>query len=319
VLAQLLFAFLYLLAPAFPDPVQPSTIWLYALIAPGTVADKFAGFACLLLTYLLIALSVRQRFRGQLIPYIVALGYFSLFALLFGNYSFWSTPDPLVILAAALGLYSCLLRPGRVAWLLCGIALGLAVNGALTGLIYFLPYLAWFFDRDGYRAPLVTLLAAAVVVLLPFLFVAQLPWRDYLAWLPAAGNDGLNILPLMASLAFTLFVLAPVGFFLLWQVGSVGIRSWFVRRQLVSAAALIAAVLVLAAAASLEPGSRLLQPFVPALAFLTAHAVSRVAAYRPTTTGFSVYGFWAPLAAVLMAAVITSVAGVYVGAVTVSP
>jgi hypothetical protein len=314
VLAYLLQALLYLLSPAFPDPVQPATAWLYALIAPRTGADKLAGFACLLLIYLLIAMSVRQRFRGQLISYIVALGYFSLLALQFRNYSFGSTPDTLVILAAALGLYSCLLRPGRIAWLLCGIALGIAVNGAVTGLLYFLPYLAWFFDRDGYRAPLVTLLAAAVVALLPFLFVEQGSWQNYLAVLLAAGNDGVSIRPLIANLAFMLFVLAPVGLFLVWQTASVGIRSWFVRRKLESAAALIAALLILAAAAGAESGPRLFQPFAPALAFLTAHAVSRVNAYRPTT-GWSVYGFWAPLAAVLIAAVITSVAVLCCGTV----
>jgi len=306
VLAHLWLAYRYLFLPEFPDSVRPATAWLYALINKGTTAEKIAGFLCLLLSYLLIAMSVRLRFRGQVLAYIVTLGYFSLFALQFPNYSFWSTPDMLVILAAALGLYSCLLRPGRIAWLVCGIAMGMAVNGAVTGLIYFIPYLAWFFARDGYRAPLVILLAASVTALLPYLFVEQVAWQDYLAWQPAADSDGMRITPVIANLAVILFVTAPIGFFLLWQMGSVGIRSWFVRRRLESVAAVIAALLILAAAVGTEAGARLLQPFAPVMAFLTAHAVSRVAAYRPTT-GWSIYGFWAPLTATLIAAIVTAV------------
>lgn len=299
-------ALLYLLSSDFADSVRPATAWLYALIDKGTVAEKVAGGICLLLTYVLIALSVRQRFRGQWIAYIVALGYFALFALQFQNYSFLSMPDVLVILAAALGLYSCLLRPGRIAWLVCGIALGMAVNGSVTGMIYFLPYLAWFFDRDGYRALLVTLLAASVFALLPYLFVEQVSWQEYFARLLAPDSADTRFTPFVANLAFMLFLIAPVGLFLLWQAGSVGIRSWFAGRRLESAAAVIAAILILAATVGADSGARLLQPFAPVMAFLTAHAVSRVAAYRPAT-GWSIYGFWAPLAAALIAAALTAV------------
>jgi hypothetical protein len=306
VLSHVWLALLYLLSSDFADSIRPATAWLYALINKGSVAEKVAGFICLLLTYVLIALSVRQRFRGQWSAYIVALGYFSLFALQFQNYSFLSMPDVLLILVAALGLYSCLLRPGRIAWLVCGIALGMAVNGSVTGVIYFLPYLAWFFDRDGYRALLVTLLAAAVFALLPYLFVEQVPWQDYFARLLAPGSSGSHFAPFITNLAFMLFVIAPVGLFLLWQAGSVGIRSWFVGRRLESAGAVIAAILILAATVGADSGVRLLQPFAPVMAFLTAHAVSRVAAYRPAT-GWSIYGFWAPLAAALIAAGVIAV------------
>lgn len=305
VLLQVWLAFLYLLSADFADSIRPATALLYAFINTGTVAEKVAGFVGLLLIYLLIALSVRQRFRGQWVVHTVALGYFALFALQFQDDSFLSTPDVLVILAAALGLYSCLLRPGRIAWLVCGIALGMAVNGSVTGVIYFLPYFAWFFDRDGYRALLVILLAAAVFALLPYLFVEQLPWQDYFAR-SLAPDSAANRTPFVANLAVMLLVLAPVGLFLLWQGGSVGIRSWFAGRRPESAAAVVAAILVLAATVGAGSGARLLQPFAPGMAFLTAHAVSRVAAYRPAT-GWSIYGFWAPLAAALIAAVVIAV------------
>jgi hypothetical protein len=345
--AHLLFAVLYFLSPAFSDHIEPTTAivawiyaeggqiyhaldaperysflygpvpyiataWVYELVGPGPSAAKFAGLVCLLLSYALLAMSVRQRFKGQLIPYIVAFGYFALLALFFKNHSFWSKPDPFMILAATLGLYSCLIRPGRMAWLLCGIALGIAVNGKVTGAVYFLPYLAWFFDRDGYRAPLVILPAAAVIALLPFLSVEQVSLQNYLAWLQAARNHGISLVLFLQNLTFLLFILAPVGLFLLWQLGSVGMRSWFVRRKLVSAISVAAALLILVAGSKPGSGPHHFLPFFPALAFLTAHAVSRVHAYRPTT-GWSVYGFWAPLSAFLITAVIKSAVALYFG------
>jgi hypothetical protein len=346
-LTHMLFAGLYLVSASFTDHIEPNTAivawiyaqggqiyhsidaperyaflygpvpyiataWVYELIGTGTTPAKVAGFLCLLLTVVLIAVSVWRYFRGQLIPCIVALGYFSLMALFFKNHSFWSKADPFMLVAAAFGLYTCLMRPGRIAWLLCGIALGVAVNAKITGALYFLPYLAWFYDRDGYRAPLVILPAAAVVALLPFLSPERISLLNYLAWLQSAGNHGVSMVLLLQNFVFVLFMLAPVWLFLLWQLGSVGIRSWFVRRKLVVITALLAVFLALIAGAKPGSGPHHFLPFLPALAFLTAHATARVYAYRPTTN-ISIYGFWAPLGAFLLAAAIKSAVAAYFG------
>ena len=220
-----LFAIMYLGSPTFTDHIEPNTAiiswiyaqggqiyhsldaperyaflygpvpyiatsWMYALLGASTFAAKIAGFLCLLTTSVFIMLAVWQRFSGRIIPCLVALGYFSLIALFFKNHSFWSKPDPFLMACTAIGLYSCLMRPGRTAWVLCGIALGIAVNAKITGVLYFLPYLAWFFDRDGYRALLVTSLAAAVTALLPYWAIDQVSIINYTAWLQAAGGHG---------------------------------------------------------------------------------------------------------------------------------
>jgi len=197
-------------------------------------------------------------------------------------------------------LYSCLLRPGRNAWLLCGVALGIAVNSKITGAIYFLPYLAWFFDRDGFRALLVISLAAGVTALLPFWSAEQVSLTNYLLWLQSAGGHGLSNVLLLQNLVFLLFIGLPLGLFLLWQHGSVGVRSWFATYPLVSMAAVVAALLVLIAASKIGSGPHHYLPFLPVLAFFTAFASARVYAYRPTTN-WSVYGFWSGVAAFLLA------------------
>jgi hypothetical protein len=345
VLTHILFASLYLASASFTDHIEPNTAivawiyaqggqiyhsidaperysflygpvpyiataWVYELIGTGTTPAKVAGFLCLLLTFVLIAMSAWRHFRGQLIPCIVALGYFSLLALFFKNHSFWSKADPFMIVAAAIGLYTCLMRPGRNAWLVCGIALGIAVNAKVTGALYFLPYLAWFYDRDGYRAPLVILPAAAVAALLPFLSPERISLLNYLAWLQSAGNHGVSMLLLLQNVVFILFIMTPVWLFLLWQLGSVGIRSWFARRKLVCITAFLAGLLALIAGAKPGSGPHHFLPFLPAVAFLTAHAAARVYAYRPTTS-LSIYGFWAPLGAFLLAATIKAAVAAY--------
>ncbi|MEJ2139257.1 MAG: glycosyltransferase family 39 protein [Gammaproteobacteria bacterium] len=344
----LVFAILYLGSPTFTDHIEPNTAivawiyaqggqlyhavdaaeryaffygpvpyiatsWIYDLVGPGVFAAKLAGFICFLLTIAVILLSVRKRFGKQLVPYIVALGYFAIVALFFKNHSFWSKPDPFMILATAVGLYACLMRPGRFAWLLCGIALGISVNAKVTGAVYFLPYLAWFFDRDGYRAPLVILLAGAVVALLPFWPTGQVSLVNYLHWLQAAGGHGLSAVLMVQNALFLGFLLAPLIFFVIWQGGSVGLRSWFITRRLVLFGAAVSGLLILVPASRFGSGPHHSLPFLPPLAFLTAHAVSNVFAYKPVTK-WSVYGFWAPLAALLIAASLKAGMAFYSGA-----
>jgi len=338
IVGHFLFAILYLGSPTFTDHIEPNTAivswiyaqggqiyhpldaaeryaflygpvpyivtsWMYGLLGTGTFAAKLAGFFCLIATALFIVLAVRKRFAGRIIPCVIALGYFSLMALFFKNHSFWSKPDPFLIICSVIGLYSCLIRPGRIAWMLCGIALGIAVNAKITGFIYFLPYLAWLFDRDGYRAVLVASLAAGVTALLPFWAIDQVSLVNYLTWLRSAGGHGLSAVLLLQNFVFLIFVTLPPGLFLLWQQGSVGIRSWFGTYRLVCVTSILAAMLIMFAAAKPGSGPHHFLPFFPALAFLTASASSRVYSYRPTTN-WSIYGFWAPLAAFLLAAII---------------
>lgn len=342
------FAVLYLGSPTFTDHIEPNTAivswiyaqggqiyhaldaaeryaflygpvpyivtsWMYDLLGPGVFAAKLAGFICFLLTITIIVVSVRKRFGRQLVPCAVALGYFAIVALFFKNHSFWSKPDPFMIVATAAGLYACLMRPGRYAWLLCGIALGISANAKITGAVYFLPYLAWFFDRDGYRAPLVILLAGAVVGLLPFWPTGQVSLLNYLQWLQAAGGHGLSGVLILQNAVFMLFLLAPLIFFMAWQGGSVGLRSWVKTRGLVVGGAAVSGLLILLAASKQGSGPHHFLPFLPPLAFLTAHAVSNVYAYKPVTN-WSVYGFWSPLAALIIAATLKAGIAFYYGA-----
>jgi hypothetical protein len=343
----LLFAGLYLLSPGLTDHIEPNTAavawlyaeggqiyhgldaperyaflygpvpyiataWVYKLLGPGMFAAKFAGFICLITSLVFVTLAVRRWDPHRVAPCLVALGYFSLVALLFKNHSFWSKPDSFMIACAAVGLYACLLGSSRMAWVLCGLALGIAANAKITGAVYFVPYLAWFFDRDGYRAPLVILLTAAVTGLLPFLAGEQISLLNYIAWLRSAGGHGLSKFLLLQNFVFLLFITLPLALFVVWQASAVGVRSWFGTRKLVVAAALSAALLILIAASKPGSGPHHFLPFLPALAFFTALVTARVSAYRPTTS-WCTFVFWAPLGAFLLALTVKAGVALYFG------
>ncbi len=332
ILGLLYFASIYLISLAFTDHIEPNTAvvaWLYAnggqiyhpvdaaerysfLYGPlayittglfyqafgaSTLTAKLAGFVCLLLSMLVLGYAVRRRYPDRWFPCIVALGYFSLIALFFKNHSFWSKPDPFMILAVGVGLVACLMANRRGAWLLLGVALGLAVNAKITGAIYFLPLLAWQFERDGIRAVLVCGLTALLVAVLPFLSPA-ISLLNYIAWLQFAGDHGLSIGLLIQNFLFILFACIPVLLFLLWQKRVEGVMSMLAGHKLVMSASIVAVLLILVAASKPGSGPHHFLPFLPLLAFLTAGAVKVAQAGRGRWTA---YAFWGPVAAMLIA------------------
>ena len=148
------FALYYLFSPSFSDHIEPNTAvvaWLWAsggqiyhpidsaeryaflygplayvatglvykLLGTSTLTAKLLGVVCLFITMGATALAVRRRFPAVVYPVLVALGYFSMLALFFKNFSFWSKPDSIMLMASAVGLLSCLIgsrqRPPRVA------------------------------------------------------------------------------------------------------------------------------------------------------------------------------------------------------------
>jgi hypothetical protein len=352
VLGHVYFATAYLYSPNFSDHIEPNTAivaWLYAnggqiyhpvdaaeryaflygplaymatgsvyqLFGASTLTAKLAGFMCLLLTMVTLGLVARRAFPQRWYPCLIILGYFSLLALFFKNHSFWSKPDPFMVAAASLALLACLLENKRRGWLLLGVAVGLAVNAKITGVIYFLPFAAWIYARDGFRSVPIAAGAAALVAVLPFLFPAYISLPNYMAWLQSAGGHGLSKVLLVQNGLFILFACIPLLAFMLWQRVTAASDQWLVRHKLVAAASVLAALLVLIAASKPGSGAHHFLPFLPALAFLTASAVVTVRRDSGSTAQ-SAYIFWAPLTAMFIAASVKTAFAVYYGLRVVS-
>jgi len=286
--------------------------WMYKLVGVSEFAAKVTGSVLLLVTYLFIVLSVLRRYPGQLFPCLIALGYFSLTALLWSNMSFWVRADPFIIAAASIGLFSCLLRPGLLAWLICGLALGIAGGAKATGVLYFLPYIAWFLARDGFRAPVAIALTGAIVAFMPFWSPEQASLPNYISILRSAAKHGISLGAVASGVLTLAFLFIPVALFLRWQLLLGGMRNWLTRNKLVTAATLMAVVLVTFASSKVGSGRYHYLPFLPALAFLATQGVMHVWNARPSERA-TVYSFWAPLAAFNIALVLKACINLYVG------
>ena len=335
------FATAYLQSPNFTDHIEPNTaivawIWaeggqvyhpveaeeryaflygplayivtglLYKVIGGSTFVAKLAGFSLLLASLAALAWSVRRRFPDAWYPVVVALGYYAVLALFFKNFSFWSKPDPFMIAAVAAGLAACVSGKRAGAWIVCGIALGLAVNAKITGAVYFLPLLAWFFQRDGFVAAFVTGGVALVLAALPFATPDTVSLANYIAWLQAAGGHGLSRAMFLQNTAFMLFALIPVAVYFAGRIDLLK-RYW-----LVSLASVAALGLILIAASKPGSGPHHFLPFLPLCAFFAAAGVSE---HRDGTRVFS---FWVPVSAFLIAASVKAAFGLYYGLRVVS-
>jgi hypothetical protein len=151
-----------------------------------------------------------------------------------------------------------------------------------------------------------------LLALLPFILAENISLSNYIAWLQSAGGHGISKALLLHNALFLVFTLLPIGFFMLWQQAVPGFRALLVQYKLVSLAACVAALLILVAASKPGSGPHHFLPFFPCLAFLVAYATMRVYAYRPDTN-WSLYAYWAPASAFLLAAGVKSVFALYFG------
>jgi hypothetical protein len=347
VLGHVVFAVAYLASPNFTDHIEPNTAvvaWLYAnggqvyhpldaaerysflygplaymatglvyqLFGASTLTAKLAGAICLALTMGTLVLVTRRRFPDRWYPCLIALGYFSLLALFFKNHSFWSKPDPFMIAAASFGLLACLMDNKRRAWLILGVSLGLAVNAKVTGAIYFLPFLAWMYERDGFRPLFISGATALLVAALPFLSPASVSLPNYVTWLRSAGGHGLSLDLFLQNSFFIVFACLPVITTLIWQSCSKAVPNWAASHKIVTVASLVGMLLILLAASKPGSGPHHFLPFLPALAFLAASAVVEIKSGKSNSV-LGGYIFWAPLSAMLIAASVKAALALYYG------
>jgi hypothetical protein len=240
--------------------VQASAL---TLIGPSIAVSKAVGVAAIFFSLLGTAWVVAAR-RG------VVAGVWSSAAcavvyLAFGDVTFWTRGDPLLILLVVAGIAAADRRDGWAAIYVLAVVLGLSFNVKLTGPVYLVPVVALGLRDRGWRDWVALVAMAAFIAAAPFALpnVSAVHYLDYLVL--SAGN-GLSAATLRHNAEWALFLCAPLA--AVWQAPN--------RDRTVREAALWmipAVVLIGVAGAKLGGGPFHLLPFVPAIAFLFAASI----------------------------------------------
>jgi hypothetical protein len=300
-LAYLTILIWYTLDPHFFDNAEPSVIaigWLFHLGQPiyhaPEAADRYAhiygplafmihgaalgtlgpslviskalsagaGAAGLLLTVLAVG-------RHGTVPRALAFaGVQALVLMAFKNFSYWTRPEPLQLLAVAASLLIATAGQGTGAAIGVGLASGVLWNVKLTGPLYSVPIFVLFQRRAGWRACVVAAAVASIAALLPFVWFENVSLANYLYWFRLSARTGLLLSTLKQNLEWALYFCVPL-LIAHFAPPAPALRSFSEWR--LAAVALAAAMAALAIAAA-KPGAGPyhFMPFLPTILYLVA-------------------------------------------------
>jgi hypothetical protein len=231
------------------------------LLGPSITASKTVGGVAILVAAFIAYRRLAQHAGSS--NAIVASALCTLIFLSFGNATFWTRAEPLLLLSVAVALSAIDARQPRMAAVLLGLATGLAVNLKLTGVVALLPVFVLLQRSRGRPALLIAggvgLTAAALPFLLPTVSLAH--YADYLRL--SAGN-GITRLRLEQNLEWATVLALPVA--IAWWTSRAR-KSALSDRAALGATGISLGVLAIVGA---KPGGGAyhLLPLVPVLAYL---------------------------------------------------
>jgi hypothetical protein len=234
-------------------PSIEASKWLGTLAGLGSLAFSFA--ACT---------TTVNRQRA-----LVLTGGCALFYLLFRNYTFWTRPDALLVLAAGAGIAAAARGGARLGALGVGLTAGVLANLKITGPLYALPIFVLLATRHGRRPVVLATAIGAAVAGLPFLW-PNVSLSGYLTWMRLSAHNGLMLSTLRQNIEWSAFLLLPIT--IAWF--GVSPRPDRDRSSWLYIAALVVAIAGVDVAAS-KPGAGIyhLLPFVPSVAYAVGVAL----------------------------------------------
>ena len=195
----------------------------------------------------------------------------ALLLLLFRHYTFWTRPDSLQLLCAAMALYFAAAHRSRSSSILVGVASGVLWNLKFTGPLYSFPVFALVHRRFGAPAAGLALATALLVAIAPFL-LPNVSLNNYLGWVRLSGQTGLLLSLLRQNLEWAAFLTLPILLARLLSGRHVDRES---DHREIRGALGLGLTLVVIAASKPGAGPYHLIPFVPVVVYLVAESVQR--------------------------------------------
>ena len=240
------------------------------IFGPRIGASKWLGVGAALASLVLLYFALRDRTKR--FHAVTLVGGCALVLLCFRNYSFWTRPEPLQLLAVSASTLFAVARPGWTTTVGLGIASGFLWNLKFTGPLYSLPIFVLFQHRTGWRRTVAALAIAAGAAAIPFVIFSNVSLVNYLVWLRLSGRTGLLMSTLRQNLEWALYLGVPllVSYFAVSPQSRPQGSVW----QGTMAALLAGTIGVVVAAAKPGAGPYHLVPFLPIVTYIVAWHIS---------------------------------------------
>ncbi len=239
---------------------------LLRLMGPSLISAKIGGCLGALLGLLLSYLVFRKA--ADFSKAITLTGVLALYLAFYKTRSFWPGPDSFLFCCVSLGLWSVMLDRRILPALLCGFALGVALNLKLHAFLYFIPVLTLLTVRKGLGPLLASFAMSSLVAALPFL-LPNVSFSNMVAWYLQYSKHGIDVRLLTANPLFLAFLLAPAVLYALYFicVDSSGFRCFLHADRSWLGSLAISAVAVSAVGTKVGAGPHHLIPLIPLILF----------------------------------------------------
>jgi 4-amino-4-deoxy-L-arabinose transferase-like glycosyltransferase len=259
--------------------------FVLGILGPNLWSSKVAGVLSAGLSVALVAVACRRTGRSA----TAGLAWCVIGYLAFGTASFWTRPEPLLLLTTALAI-ATLTGPLWAACIGLGIALGAGVAIKVTAPIYLIPALAVFWHRHGFKWLALAVVTGVAVLAVPFVVAPRLHFGDYLYWIGSAARHGMRWRSVPSALEWALALSLPSAVSLWYAHGTGRFPSQDrdVDIGRIALGACLVGTFLLAAKRGTGPHHFL--PFVPTLAWLEADLFRDTRRRAVVAVGFAIAG-----------------------------
>jgi 4-amino-4-deoxy-L-arabinose transferase-like glycosyltransferase len=182
------------------------------LLGPNLIVAKLPSVLALIFSLVLLFLILQTTVKFPLSA--IGTACTSLSILAFGNTilntAFQIRSDALLLLCVVLGFWGIKTHKSVLAWFLCALGFGVAINLKVTAIVYFFPLYILFFSQYGFGLTLGSVLAGLMIAVLPFA-LPQISLENYLLWIDRTKNHGLSLQQFWENLRTALVLFLPLG------------------------------------------------------------------------------------------------------------
>ncbi|HEY9601774.1 MAG TPA: hypothetical protein V6C85_09205 [Allocoleopsis sp.] len=263
--------------------------FLLNLFQPSILTSKLCGAISVVITLLSLS-CVLTKISGFRIA-IIGSAYITLVFLSLNTFhslpaaSFWTRPDPLLLMCVSIALLAAIATPPLIATLIFALSIGISLNLKIFAILYFLPIYISFYQQAGLSYTLLSLFLSFGVAVTPFIGFSNISFENYITWLHQVSHQGLELRQFKRNIAWVITVSIPAIFTLtyLFFTNRRSLNQWLNDHKIYFAilSFSISGVVVIGS----KPGAQEnnLLPLIPALTYFFTILLIQAKKIRETT------------------------------------